>query len=214
MKNSIRNPFLFVWLTLFLVGTAVLAMPRVSLADETLPAFEEKGVTITVEPGETVEETVYLLSEEEINDLKEEYGDQLDLIPAYYKVIVSNNAVVDSDANEDLSTILGLGEHNCSDHIVVYSNLGNALFNSFGNIKYYADGSGASIWNVWHSGRILWIGWSLDSSSTAGPFNNPGTSPSAHAYGKYSSILGQVIRTYHLGSVNQNGVCTWSSGAY
>ena len=125
MSRLTRIKVLYV---LLFAGCLVLIGGKQAFADETLPAFEEKGVTITVEPGETVEETVYLLSEEEIKDLKEEYGDQVDLIPAYYKVIVSNNGVVNSDANEDLSTILGLGEHNCSDHIIVYSNLGNALF--------------------------------------------------------------------------------------
>ncbi len=44
MKNSIRNPFLFVWLTLLLVAATVVAIPRASLADEAQPIVPESEV--------------------------------------------------------------------------------------------------------------------------------------------------------------------------
>ncbi len=41
MKNSIRNPFLFVWFILLLGVATMVAIPRVSLADETQPFVPE-----------------------------------------------------------------------------------------------------------------------------------------------------------------------------
>lgn len=45
MKNSIRNPFLFVWFILLLGVATMVAIPRVSLADEAQP-FSPESETV------------------------------------------------------------------------------------------------------------------------------------------------------------------------